>query len=147
MPVLLNEVSWNLRLRTIMKICRKNPNLVKFWAKISPNFREDPKYFSLLPVILQSHKSVLCDENGIRLPARPSVCPCIYQRGFHSTEFPETLCRGSLCKSVIKIQIWLNSGRRIGHLTWQFNYAFWLPAILNHHKSAFLEWNSNRFFG
>jgi len=64
---------------------------------------------------------------------RPSVR--MYQRGSHTTVL------GILRKSVEKLQIWLKSGKKIGHFKRRPEYTLFLPVTLNCYKSAIFESN------
>jgi hypothetical protein len=60
----------------------------------------------------------------------------LYQLGFDGTDFHESLCWRLSFKFVIKIQIWLQSDKNIGHIICRLKYVLLLSATLNHHKSS-----------
>jgi hypothetical protein len=95
------------------------------------HFTRTPKYPLLVPTTMNRHKRDLSEQNGTRLPVRPSVflfvrmsvCPSfcsyhfMYQRRSHWKNSCETSYRGLSRKTVDKQQIYLKSDKNIGYFT------------------------------
>jgi hypothetical protein len=66
-----------------------------------------------------------------------SVCPSVrmYQHGSYWTDFHDIWYAKLVWRSVESLQIWLKSGRRVGHFTWRPQYVLLLPARYTRHKS------------
>jgi hypothetical protein len=83
--------------------------------------------FRLIKIILKSRTNYYVSVFGIvrvnsesrvlALSSLPSVCPHIYQRGSHCTDFREIWYLGLPRNSVELSQIWLRSDKNVWHFT------------------------------
>lgn len=133
-------------LATLSKFVKKIEISLK-WGKTSGAYIK--KKVGLIVAATQDlHKSALFEGNGVRLcyvhpSVRLTVGPHVSKR-LPSDRFKSNFSLGTYKNLWKIIQIWLNSGKNIGHFTWRPEYVLLLPATLSHHKALFLReivWN------
>lgn len=118
---------WNLILRTFMKVCWENPNLVELDRNIG-QFIWISVNIVLLLATSNCHKIAVLDWSYIRLLVCESVClsaPIIVApAGWIYVKFGF----GRFLKNSVEFQVWLKSGRNIGCFTWRpklFHCCWW----------------------